>query len=283
MHVKKNICDNPLGTLLDIDGKPKDHVISRYDLQEMGIRKELQLTKDNGNEKVYLAKACFSMKPEEEKKIFCIVLSDAKLRKGCDSNISLRVQMEEMKVSGYKSHDAHFIMHYLLQVAVRKVLPNLLQVAVRKVLPMNVSLDLIRLGNFFRVICSKFIRRRDLDAMQSEIKEIECELEKIFLPTFFDIMENLSIHLVDDIKLGGPNHLRWMYSIKRNLYKYKAFVCNRAHPEASIAEGVLAEECLIFCSRYLHDGVKTRFSRYQVEDDKNVQTKGMICHQYYLR
>ena len=35
---------------------------------------------------------------------------------------------------------------------------------------------------------------------------------------------------------------------------------NRAHPEASIAEAHVADECLIFCSRYLA-GVETRFSR----------------------
>ncbi|XP_060170525.1 uncharacterized protein LOC132601463 [Lycium barbarum] len=37
MHIEKNICDSLLGTLLEIDGKSKDHVNSRYDLQEMRI------------------------------------------------------------------------------------------------------------------------------------------------------------------------------------------------------------------------------------------------------
>ena len=55
--------------------------------------------------------------------------------------------------------------------------------------------------------------------------------------------------------------------------KYKGFVQNQSNPEGSIAESFLAEECLTFCSRYLHDGVKTRFSRYQTEDE-DVQTKG---------
>ena len=35
---------------------------------------------------------------------------------------------------------------------------------------------------------------------------------------------------------------------------------NRSHPEGSIAEGYLAEECLTFCSRYLHD-VETKLNR----------------------
>ncbi|XP_060182239.1 uncharacterized protein LOC132611897 [Lycium barbarum] len=204
MHIEKNICDSLLGTLLDVPRKSKDHVNSRYDLHEMGIRKELQPLKDDKNGKIHLAKACFFMKPEE-KRLFCTVLKNVKLPKGCASNISHRVQMEEMKVSGYKSHDAHFIMRYLLQVAVRKVLPK------------NVSLALIRLGNYFRTICSKVIRRRDLDKMKAEIIDIVCDLEKIFPPTFFDIMTHLPIHLVDKIKLGGPVHLRWMHPNERNM------------------------------------------------------------------
>ena len=107
--------------------------------------------------------------------------------------------------------------------------------------------------------------------MQAEIKEIECEVEKIFPPTFFDIMEHLPIHLVDEIRLGGPNHLRHMYPMERELYEFKDLVRNRFNPEGSILEGFVAKEFLTFGSRYLHDGVKTRFSTYQTEDDKDVE------------
>lgn len=41
MHIDKNICDNVLGTLLNIGGKSKHHMNARLDLQEMGIRKVL--------------------------------------------------------------------------------------------------------------------------------------------------------------------------------------------------------------------------------------------------
>ena len=41
MHIEKNICYSVLGTLLDILGKFKDHINSRYELYEMGILKEL--------------------------------------------------------------------------------------------------------------------------------------------------------------------------------------------------------------------------------------------------
>ncbi|KAH0642276.1 hypothetical protein KY290_033875 [Solanum tuberosum] len=226
----------------------------------MGIRKELQPVKDCATGNIHLAKACFSMKPSE-KKLFFTVLKDAKLPKGCASNISSRVQIEEMKVSGYKSHDAHFIMYYLLQVAVKKVLPK------------NVSMVLIRLGNFFRAICSKVIRRSDLDKMKTEIIDIECELEKIFPPSFFDIMTHLPIHLVDEIKLGGPTHLRWMYSTERTMCNFKGLVRNRKNPEGSIVEGFSAIDCLNFYSIHLPNTVKTRLSRYQTEDDEDIQTE----------
>ena len=37
----------------------------------------------------------------------------------------------------------------------------------------------------------------------------------------------------------------------------KFYVCNRAHPETSIAKGYLMEECMNFCARYL-DEVETK-------------------------
>ena len=39
MHIGKNICDNILGTLLEIEGKNKDTINSRLDLKKFNIRK----------------------------------------------------------------------------------------------------------------------------------------------------------------------------------------------------------------------------------------------------
>ena len=41
MHTEKNVCNNILNTLLDIDGKSKDNLMAHFDLQVIGIRKEL--------------------------------------------------------------------------------------------------------------------------------------------------------------------------------------------------------------------------------------------------
>ena len=48
--------------------------------------------------------------------------------------------------------------------------------------------------------------------------------------------------------------------------RLKDYVKNKAHPEGSIAEGYIAEECLTFCSRYLQ-GLETVFNRPQRHND----------------
>jgi hypothetical protein len=48
MHVKKNICEIIIGTLLDIDGKCKDSEKARLDMQHLGIRQDQQPVVENG-------------------------------------------------------------------------------------------------------------------------------------------------------------------------------------------------------------------------------------------
>jgi hypothetical protein len=40
MHIEKNICDNILGTLLELEGKNKDTVNARFDLETFNIRRK---------------------------------------------------------------------------------------------------------------------------------------------------------------------------------------------------------------------------------------------------
>ncbi|CAA0839635.1 Unknown protein, partial [Striga hermonthica] len=44
------------------------------------------------------------------------------------------------------------------------------------------------------------------------------------------------------------------------LCKLKSYVRNKAHPEASIANTFLADECMVFCSRYL-EGFSTKHNK----------------------
>ncbi|XP_019233591.1 PREDICTED: uncharacterized protein LOC109214156 [Nicotiana attenuata] len=242
MHIEKNIVDNVIGTILDIPGKTKDHANARYDLKEMCIRKNLQPKDTKDGKRTKFAKACFSM-TNGEKSVFCGVLKTANLPDGSASNISRCVQLDERKLSGYKTHDAHFMLHYLLPIPVKSILPD------------HVAIPLIRLSSFFRRLCQKVITMEELDCLEVEIRETTNQLERIFPPIFFDIMIHLPIHLANEVRLGGPVQNRWMYPPERYMCTSKSYVRNRNYPEGSIAEAYLVEECLIAHFHHFLDGL----------------------------
>ncbi|XP_071739225.1 uncharacterized protein [Rutidosis leptorrhynchoides] len=103
---KKMVCDSVLGTLLNLDGKTKDHLKSRRDLQEMKIRAELHPA-PLPNGKVYMPPTYFTM-DKKEKELFCEILMGVKVPDGYSANISRCVQQKPPKLSGLKSHDKHF-------------------------------------------------------------------------------------------------------------------------------------------------------------------------------
>ncbi|XP_047267683.1 uncharacterized protein LOC124898104 [Capsicum annuum] len=255
MHVEKNVVDAAIGTILDISSKTKDHAKGRYDLKEMKIRKSLHPKDTTDGKRIKIAKACFSM-TNGEKSIFCRVLKKAKLPDESTSNISRCVQLDERKLSGYKTHDAHFMLHYLLPIPIKNILPD------------HVAIALIRLSSFFRRLCQKVITVEEIDCLEAKIIETINRLEKIFPPTFFDIMIHLPIHLANEVRLGGPVQNQWMYLSERDMCTFKSYVRNKNYPEGSITEAYLVEECLTLCSRYLHTGIRTRFNKRPQNDNE---------------
>ncbi|XP_071727959.1 uncharacterized protein [Rutidosis leptorrhynchoides] len=83
---KKNVCESIVGMLMNIDGKTKDHLKSRRDLEEIKIRGDLHpVPLPNG--KVYLPPACFSM-DKNDKELFCQILRGDKVPDGYAANVS---------------------------------------------------------------------------------------------------------------------------------------------------------------------------------------------------
>ena len=65
MHVKKNICESLIGTLLQMKGKGKDHESAGADLEEMGLRPELHAQDiDKGK---HLPPAAITLSKKEKK------------------------------------------------------------------------------------------------------------------------------------------------------------------------------------------------------------------------
>ncbi|XP_071740172.1 uncharacterized protein [Rutidosis leptorrhynchoides] len=85
------------------NGKTKDHLKGRRDLEEMGIRHELH-PEPLSNDKVYLPPACFEMDKKEKENFV----------------------KPTPKMLGLKSHDNHILMQQLLPVAIRNILPKYL-------------------------------------------------------------------------------------------------------------------------------------------------------------
>lgn len=85
-----------------------------------------------------------------------------------------------------------------------------------------------------------------------------CNLEKIFPPSFFDVMEHLPIHLPHEATLGGPVQFRWMYPFERYMGHLKKKVKNKAKVEGSIVEQYINEEISTFCSYYFEPHIKTK-------------------------
>jgi len=55
MHIEKNICNNILGTIMNINEKTKDTIKMHPDLEKMGLRSTLRLLKDGDKLKKPLA------------------------------------------------------------------------------------------------------------------------------------------------------------------------------------------------------------------------------------
>lgn len=105
MHIEKNVCENLIGTLLNILGKSKDGVNARKDLAHLGIRPELT-PKTDDKFKTYLPSTCYNLS-RAEKYSFYTSLYNLKVPEGYSSNFCNRVSMDELKLTGLKSHDYH--------------------------------------------------------------------------------------------------------------------------------------------------------------------------------
>ena len=95
-----------------------------------------------------------------------------------------------------------------------------------------------------------------------------CMIEKEFPPAFFDVMTHFLVHLVEELDICGPVHVRWMYPMKI-IKILKVYVQNRVRPEASMAKGYARDEEFGFCIEYIQSYTVT--SR-RVWDDKEDPT-----------
>jgi hypothetical protein len=157
-------------------------------------------------------------------------LREVKFLDGFASNISRCLNAEGTKLQGLKTHDCHILLQRILPASMRGFLDK------------DIYEALADLGKIFRELCSRTLKKDELAEMRKEIPIILVKLEKIFPPSYFDVMVHLGVHLPDEALLRGTVQYGWMYPIERRLYTLKRYVRNRARPEGTIAEAYTADE-----------------------------------------
>ena len=171
MYIKKNICENIMGTIMNIARKTKDTLSSLYDLVEIDIRLELHPV--TRGDKVYMPAAQYCLFSEEQAAI-CRMLMGLKTLDGFVFKLSRCVNEKKQKIFGMKSYDCHMFIQRLLPFIMKKFLSK------------EVCEPLIILSFFFKDLCSKTLSLDDLDHLQNEIVLTFCKLVIIFLLSFFD-------------------------------------------------------------------------------------------------
>ncbi|XP_021603897.1 uncharacterized protein LOC110608925 [Manihot esculenta] len=225
MHIEKNVFENIFNTVMNMEGKTKDNIKSREDLNEICRRPELK--KDPISEKYPKASYCLD---KQSKMILCDWLKTLKFPDGYVSNLGRYVDSRKLRLFSMKSHDCHVFMQQILSIALRELLPN------------NVWQPITELSNFFRELTLTTLTNWDMQRLNEQIPMILCKVERVFPPSLFDSMEHLLVHLVYETLIAGPVQYRWMYPFERYLRKLKNNVKNKARVEVSICNAYLVEE-----------------------------------------
>ena len=84
------------------------------------------------------------------------------------------------------------------------LMQQLLPLAIRGVLHKSVCIAIVELCSFFKELCSKVLKTDQLEHIQNYIIVTLCKLERIFPPSFFDVMVYLPVHLANKAKVAGP-------------------------------------------------------------------------------
>jgi hypothetical protein len=168
MHVKKNVCESLLGTLLNIDGKTRDHGRARANVKKMGIRPELW--PDDSVKGTELPTSCITLSRHEE---LCGFLKNVKVPSGYSMNVSRLISFPDLEVApDVRSHDYHVL---LTQMTV---------VGIRNILPVNVREAIMNFCFFFNAIGKKVLSEEALESLKKGTMKVYASYRCIFLLRF---------------------------------------------------------------------------------------------------
>ncbi|CAA7022711.1 unnamed protein product [Microthlaspi erraticum] len=202
-------------------------------------------TKDNLNSRLDLHEYCsrrvlhvptngkppvpaFRLDANAKEEFFDWIDDKVRFPDGYASNLRNCIDHGKGKFTGMKSHDCHVVMQHLLPFAFAGLLPP---------------------------------------HVHEAIAEILCNLEIVFPPSFFDVMEHLAIYLPREAELGGPIQYRWMYPYERFMFHLKKKVKNLSRVEGFIVAQSINEETSNFAEFYFPTQVRTKTRKPGRHDD----------------
>ena len=173
-----------------MEGKTKDTTNARLDLHDMKIRPQYHGVQQGTLLKFLEAHYVMTEKHRAE---FCKFLKGVKFPDGYAANLAKSISADGTKVVGkLKTHTCHVLLQRIIPTGLRGFVPK------------DVYKDVLELGNFFRQLCSRTLRKEVMKKLKRDIPLILCKLEKIFPPAFFDVMVHFAVHLPDKELLIGP-------------------------------------------------------------------------------
>jgi hypothetical protein len=181
---------------MDVKRKTKDNIKAIMVITLFCHRKNIELVFDGSW--VIKLKASFALEKNAQLLVYQW-LKTLCFPDGRASNIS----MLEYRLYGMKNHDYHMFMQTLIPLAYHDLLPK------------EICDALTEITHFFRYICSSKLQTRHIDRLEMNIVETICKSEMIFLPSLFDSMEHLPMHLSYEAKVGGQVQYRWIYPFER--------------------------------------------------------------------
>jgi hypothetical protein len=270
MHIEKNIVVSMIRTFSNSKGSKSDSLALRQEMQARNMMPGLhpQRTNEvdnNGNPVYSYPKPAPWVWPQDQFELVLGVLK--RVRAPTNYGSSLAYKIGDKKMSGFKTHDWHNILHDLLPVAIRGTLTE------------GIRETVYRLSAFFKKLCAKEIRIDDIPGLEQEAGEVACFMEMNLPPSFFDIQQHHIVHLPGELRMAGPVRPRWMYFVERYLCVLKSWVRQMARPESCIAEGFITHEAMKFAREYCTLLDPTWASAWMDEDDTKMDEEALpIAH-----
>jgi hypothetical protein len=133
---------------------------------------------------------------------------------------------------------------------------------------------------FFNVISQKVVDCVELARLQLFMSESQAQLEMCFLQSFFDIMEYLMIHMVEQITELGPMYFHQMWMYEWFMLILNGYMRNKAFPEGSMIESYHTEESVNCSIYYIKD--KRAISLPESRHEGRLSGKGTIGRKRFI-